>query len=669
MLTCFYVSCIQIMNKFFDMISDYMIPDTTNHDDDHSSVTSTDSSFFGDEEDEHIFQHLLERTTLSAVLRTKDPKIIKNLLTTSGHSLIMGFVQSGKSEVMFAAVLFLSRLLGINVIIVVRDFISDADQFMYNFRNVFLEEIRGNMRSDGYDDITDIIPLHYAGDLVRSKGGQIHDPSGIQHALVAGGSVILSLANHAQLSSLNDLIRRTEDCGPMVAFIDEVDDIMYSTGLRHCALEALLARMIHTIGVSATVFDPLHDERFIGSRVYLLEPPEDYKGVDRFQMRTIEPMSRRTDEHSIGRFDRDSELLRVLDDLRQTTMHTADQQHPMIFLIKNERMIQHQLTMMKSIRYRYGRDFTIIVHNGDSTCLYAHGIRRDRDGVVRLPSCHKKARNARHLFYRGKPHEGVSDTYLFRRAPIQDVLQLLIDSGGASRFPRILIVSHDMIGRGINIVSRDFRWHLTHMFYRPSITATVPMMLQSMRLCGRYSDNLPLVLYAEERVIRNILKGHQLQLEIVERVRDKAVLLPEASTTQLLADEIIHPDKIPKKSVFLPKTKRGRRFLPRLDADGDKGWTMNEFNRPMAFVKNPPSPLPTSNDNTMDPNEFHRLTNPINGMFKKWADPTNQSAIARFMREGLDPKKSYTKKEITDLCKEFRFTLSHLMKNMSLLFL
>jgi len=65
----------------------------------------------------------------------------------------------------------------------------------------------------------------------------------------------------------------------------------------------------------------------------------------------------------------------------------------------------------------------------------------------------------------------------------------------------------------------------------------------------------------------------------------------------------------------------------------------------------------------MDEKEFQRLTNDKNGMFKKWADVSNQSAIARFMRDALDPRKEYTKKEMTDLWKEYSHDhISFLMK-------
>jgi hypothetical protein len=80
------------------------------------------------------------------------------------------------------------------------------------------------------------------------------------------------------------------------------------------------------------------------------------------------------------------------------------------------------------------------------------------------------------------------------------------------------------------------------------------------------------------------------------------------------------------------------------------------------MIVRPENETHTHTGDMMNPDELHRLTNDINGMFKKWGNPANQSAIARFMREGLDPHKKYTKKEMTEACKEYKVALSHLMK-------
>ena len=89
--------------------------------------------------------------------------------------------------------------------------------------------------------------------------------------------------------------------------------------------------------------------------------------------------------------------------------------------------------------------------------------------------------------------------------------------------------------------------------------------------------------------------------------------------------------------------------------------SMEEFNEGRCITKTMVIPA-LIQKTEMDPKEYERLTNDRNGMFKKWGDITNQSAIARFMREGLEPEKEYTKKEITDLCKEYNIRLPAITK-------
>jgi hypothetical protein len=280
------------------------------------------------------------------------------------------------------------------------------------------------------------------------------------------------------------------------------------------------------------------------------------------------------------------------------------------------------------------------VFNGQNAILYAPHYKKD---TAVLPTSHRK----------GKRID--KSTWVFHRGDIQDVLQLLKNHGGTER---IIIIAHNLIGRGINIVSRDFVWHLTHMYYRPSASSRLPHLMQSMRLCGRYKDNIPLYLYAEENIIRDIQRGHRLQGELVERIRDKSLSDPTKTAKELLEEEAVHPQKIPSRNLFLRMKKR--EFACEIDADKDTGISMEEFEQGMCVTQKPLPPVVTLTK--LDKKEFERLTNDHNGMFKKWADVTNQSAIARFMREGLDPHKEYTKQEITSLCKEYGIRLSTIMK-------
>jgi hypothetical protein len=64
--------------------------------------------------------------------------------------------------------------------------------------------------------------------------------------------------------------------------------------------------------------------------------------------------------------------------------------------------------------------------------------------------------------------------------------------------------------------------------------------------------------------------------------------------------------------------------------------------------------------------EYQRLTNDRNGMFKRWSVITNNTAIAQFMREGIDPTKEYTKRELTELWKQYaKESFSHLFERVS----
>lgn len=604
---------------------------------------------FEDDEDKTIFSYILDQTPIARVFGCLDSfdsaekkKKIEEALSPEGFSLIMGYIQSGKSKVLFGASLFLARILRRNVIVVLRDYTSDADQFLFNFKLRFLEAIREEIGS--IETTEDIVPVRYAGDLIRPRKGSLLDPTGIRVAMNEGyGSVIVALANQSQLMSLNEILD-TVDEEPPTLFIDEVDDILYSTGGCGDQMKRLTERSNYVIGVSATVFDPLHDHRFIGSRVFLLDPPENYKGVDRFITKTIEPLQ--SNEEYTTRLNKDMDLVRVLDSCRNTTIQSGNTDHPLILLLKNERVISDQMTLLGDIQTMYGIDYVVIVHNGKNTTLLAPRLRHSNQ-TVRLPTSHKKPIRIE--------ENGV---YVFNKAQIQDVLQLLKNKGGARMFPRIVIISHDIIGRGINITSRDFGWHLTHMFYRPSKTATIPMFLQSMRLAGISEDNIPRYLFAEEKVITDIMVGHRLQQEVVERIRKNAT--EEEPTTTILEREFFHPKKIPKRSLFLPKTRRNKKFLPKIDATQDKGWTIEEFIRPLAITTQHSYTIHQDCLPLINELEFNRLVNPINGMFTKWANPISSTVISTFMREGFDPTKIYLKRDFKKLCREFKIHLHHI---------
>jgi hypothetical protein len=637
----------------FEFLYNSISPTDTSSVSTASSQKSDDEDFFSavsdivDEQqqyDSFLIDFAIKNGGLDVVCKSQDADVISHLLfsppkngSSMIHTLIMGSVQSGKSRVMFALVLFLTVRHHMNIIVLLRDFTCDVHQFHINLER-FLQDavdaLHHTFVDSPYHETRDIFPIVYVGD-VKNDIENMNTEKFRDALFDECGSVHLCLSNATQVGRLNTFfddfqIEKTQ----MMLFVDEVDELLYSTGenLSPKIME-LQSHMSHVFGISATVLDPLHDERFIGSRVFVLPPPHNYKGIDSIIFQTIE---KQTDKKN------DPEIFRMLDSLRSTTITSNGTSFPLMFLLKNERLIRHQNEMMTKIRSRYQTDYSIIVFNGLSTTVYAPHLPQQKKYV--LPTSFRRGR------YVG------DRTIVFPRADIQDVLQYLKNNGGTRLFPRILIISHNMINRGINIVSRDFEWHLTHMYYRPSSSARMPHLIQSVRLCGRYNDNIPLYLYAEEKVILDIQRGYRLQQELVERVRRKGSDEPETPAVDILRNEAIHPQKLPSCNVFLRKKKH--EFVCEQNAEKDKGWSLKEFEKGMCMTKNP---IPQSTEKVlMDAKEYYRLTNDKNGMFKKWSDPTNQSAIARFMREGLDPYKQYTKKEIQALCKEFGVQIAHI---------
>jgi hypothetical protein len=263
-----------------------------------------------------------------------------------------------------------------------------------------------------------------------------------------------------------------------------------------------------------------------------------------------------------------------------------------------------------------------------------------------LPMCRKK-----------ESHKSTDRVHIFTNTPLPFILQYLKTNGGARRFPRIIIIAYKLVGRGINIVSADFGWHLTHMFYRPSPTTDVTTMIQSMRLCGIYKDNIPLDCYITKRHYEDMYKGYMLQEDIFQRLA-AGEHREEEEMNEWMQRQSFFKEKIPMRRLYKNKRFEGRITTDRSE---DTGMSMEEFNKMRCIVKMDARPLaiaPAAAIPEMDHKELARLTNDKNGMFKKWADPANQSAIARFMRDGLDPRKTYTKKEIIALWKEYSKDLS-----------
>jgi len=571
--------------------------------------------------------------------------------TSPMYSLIKGAIQSGKSEMIHALSLYFALIHKSTTVLILRDFVGDYDQMNRGLQR-FLNRFHSYLCLKSLEEEIDLPTIHYVGDIRRDKDGVIHGQTPIQHALVNGGSILIALANADQMMKLNESWDSLllDSFPALQLIIDESDQLMFSEGVRFTPqLDALTRKASHIIGISATHYEHFQDvkHRFETSRILVMKPPPPslckgtYKGILDIQYEYIQPIDIKKKKESDNLLERDPDLYQFLENHKSHDpfhIHN-DQQHPMITLVKQERLILQQNKMMESIRQRFKELYTIIIYNGKEVTLYSDSLKEYT--TLTLPKCQKRTN-------RCKSQNGV---HVFSNVSIVYVLQYLKENGGANRFPRILIIAHGLVGRGIQIVSEDYEWHLTHMYYRPSSSTRASAYLQDMRLCGIYRDSIPLTCVLEKKTYHNLYKSYMLQEDLFGRIQDES----SENLTQWLSHQTIFNQKIPHCHVVRAKFKAN---ITRTESE-DHGMSFNEFNHSLCITKM--NPILHSKDvdigPDMDKKEYDRL---IHLMFKKWANHNNQSAIARFMRDGLDPRKEYTKSEMLDLCKIYGIQLGHI---------
>lgn len=317
----------------------------------------------------------------------------------------------------------------------------------------------------------------------------------------------------------------------------------------------------------------------------------------------------------------------------------------------------------------------VLLYNGDGVDLYHPSLKED---TIRIPYLSGKyTDSSKCTWYR--------DAYTFNnKVGISSVIQWLKDNGGVDRFPRIIVISGRLAGRGISFTSRDYGkylnsfkngkkpdwmgWRLTGMYYTPSKHTNQPNLIQGAgRVCCIVRDNMSTYVYTNKEVFSDIRKAYWTQEELISRARQ---IQNDAGddTEMCLCDAIdkivMRRDKLSKRSLTLQEVKR----LPKSNIvmGNDNGFSMKDtYNN---YVQDDGREVWESSfevDFTPEVNEddlpdelsiyeFKRLTEK---MFITWSKPYTETKIARFMRE-LDPEKVFTAEEFKAYCDEHQILIN-----------
>lgn len=469
------------------------------------------------------------------------------------YALIKGAIQSGKSSIIHALLLLFTMVYKHNVIVLLRNFTEDYEQMSKGFL-LFLEIYQDYVFEQGYTATQNYIPkIYYTGNVHRMKNGKLQQHENLCTDIALQKTVIFTIANHHHLESLNECLEMAGP-GSTTLIVDEVDQLLYTSGdVLSTQLQDLLTKVFNVFGISATLYEPFNNPLFLFTSHHVLLPPPNYKGVLDINFNLISKLdSKRKKKYPNTILKWDKSLYQYLK-MHKNNAPFASQ--PCITLIKTERLKKKQLELQSQIANHdtFSTAYTVLTYNGESTTLFSSTL------------CGNQI-----ILCNGKKSKLAGQHHVFSKTSIQYVLQYLKENGGSAKFPRILIIAHGLVGRGINIVSADYQWHLTHMFYRPSRGATVTVMSQSLRLCGIYNDTIPLTCFLEKSVYENIYRGYQLQEDIFSRLQQNG-----ENVRDQIGEQKFWSAKIPRK-----KMSQTNDFCGKITTimEEDKGMTLEQFN-------------------------------------------------------------------------------------------
>lgn len=402
--------------------------------------------------------------------------------------LIAGHVQSGKSAVICGLAVYMVKVLKKPVVIVVRNYTADYKQLASKFdRNGSFEEF-------------DVL-VHYAKDV---NSNQIFHPN--------YPAITICLEHQTQLRKLIESHRNRPEAFCLIA--DEADAIcykQYDDRERIAQFTELWSRAQQFIAITATAFDMLYMEsRLDNQSIYQLPVPEFYKGIQHpdfsfgvlpqkfdFNLSNISP--------SVAKLSDDMEAF-YLDLLDTPTFELDDGYHPVICLQKTESVIRKQVQSLAALARHpvFGEEFIVMTYNGDGVYLYA-----PFDIGRTIAETHGADIKLVYL-------SDIRNVFHYKDLGIHHILQHLKDLNQPDRIKHIVIIGGQMVSRGLNIVSTDYQWHLTHQIYKTSAQSTCAEDIQGCRIFGVYRDNIPTRLYCLQKDINNITQAQHLQERIYE---------------------------------------------------------------------------------------------------------------------------------------------------------
>lgn len=450
------------------------------------------------------------------------------------NKIVKGFMQSGKTWVMLCISMYYYIKYNLSTVIILQNSTSAEKQFLKRASQIFKEY---NINIDRVKKI----PKELLEDVSTPK-------------------IMISLRNSKELEFfLENYIY------DFSLIIDESDfnDSGFTSEVER-KLTDIKDRSLYIWNVTATALTSLMKNDIDAGNVAVLPRPEFYKDLPNITFVKLDEKTQTCTSIHDDPITRDPYLKTYLENFSSSkpfvcSFYSSDKEtrHPRYTLIKIGNAVEPQLKLSNYIYENYP-DIITITYNGGNYGLTCRGNNLPQKSFI-INNIRSKYSNNIHIF--NNLHIGCFITYLQRR--------------GVDSFPRIIVIAGKMADRGIsfcsNLYSRHtLTWHLTEMYFIASKTMNQSNLLQCAgRLCGKFADDIPLVLYTNAS--NDIIKSYYIQEELIERCK-KTCLSKNILMNQAIPEEPIAKSKCSKRKV----TNGVECSLNKVSDDRDEGgWNWN----------------------------------------------------------------------------------------------
>jgi len=487
---------------------------------------------------------------------------LRNSDKINRKSLILGDIQSGKTNEIIQLSYFICRYLGIPAIIMLQNKKAGISQL-----RVRIDQFNRDLKSNK-------IHYHLEYKIANHQTTTKKKIYELFHPQNHRGEIIICLCNPKQLNKIKNSIKLCKEyynkVSPFICLIDEYDDLIKS---RHDIEESnknkkkkteipaiyLQKKSYLSIGITATLLAPMmQEDKLKKNDIFKLITSPNYVGYNskRLQIHDISEEVIRKKGKTKTNLNSDSissiikNIEKSINDIKTysiTLFNISDKKDDHRQCCED---IRNEFLDWAVVQFHSNEDNKIVCELPEHNNITQENEIHIGDKIISIKKHKNKIPDYKKLL---DGEDRLYDKYSieFENMSIQEVITKLLEYTN-----KICIMSGRMATRGISFVNNDYSKHITDLIYLPSDASHVTRNVQDMRIFGNFNqDGIVLTLYVEESMYQeNIEKYHSLQSCILDLIDNKKTIKDGLMSLP------IDSDYVPTKKIDRPALVKGLSF-------------------------------------------------------------------------------------------------------------